>query len=50
MWMLCLFGFHRRSRGRAHEDETGYVSVCRRCHKPMRKAPGGKWSVIDPPG
>jgi len=48
MRLLCLLGFHRRSRGRAYEDDTGYVSVCRRCERPMRRRHGGKWAVIEP--
>lgn len=48
MWMLCLLGFHRRSRHRAHADEIGYVSVCRRCHRPMRRQADGKWILIGP--
>ena len=48
MSLLCLLGFHRRSRHRVHADESGYVSVCRRCRKPMRKQPDGKWRLIEP--
>lgn len=48
MWLLCLLGFHRRSRGRAHADATGFVSVCRHCRKPMRRQADGRWTLIRP--
>jgi hypothetical protein len=48
MQLLCLLGFHRRSRTRAHADGSGYVSICRRCGKPMRKQANGKW-ILAPP-
>jgi len=48
MWMLCLLGFHRRSRQHARADDLGYVSVCRRCRKPMRRRPDGKWTMTRP--
>jgi hypothetical protein len=45
MRLLCLLGFHRRSRRRAHPDEAGYVSVCRHCRKPMRRQSNGRWTL-----
>jgi len=45
MRILCLLGFHRRSRGRAHADERGMVSVCRRCGIAMRRGRNGIWRV-----
>ena len=41
--LLCLFGFHKRSRGRAHDDGATMVSVCRHCGKPMTRQRDGKW-------
>lgn len=48
MRLLCLLGFHIRSRGRAHYDGNSYVSACRRCGTPMRKEPDGKWVAAKP--
>lgn len=50
MWLLrplCLFGLHKRSRGRARDDGLEMVSVCRRCGRRMRKLPGGGWGVAE---
>ena len=48
MRLLCLLGFHIRSRGRAHYAGNGYVSECRRCATPMRRKPNGKWVAARP--
>lgn len=45
MRLLCWLGFHKRSKGRAHYDDSGYVSVCRRCERPMTKQRDGKWVI-----
>jgi hypothetical protein len=48
--ILCLLGLHRRSRGRAHVDEHGMVSICRRCGVAMRRDRNGIWRVsVDDP-
>ena len=49
MWMwrsLCLFGFHRRSHGRAQYVGSELISECSRCRIPMRRRPDGKWVVL----
>jgi hypothetical protein len=43
--LLCLFGFHERSRGKAHYEDGDLVSVCRHCHTPMIRIQHGKWVV-----
>jgi hypothetical protein len=40
-----MFGLHLRSRGRAHDEARGLVSVCRYCGQPMIKNRAGKWHV-----
>jgi len=45
MRLLCLLGFHTRSRGRAHCEADGYVSACRYCDIPMRRLGNGAWVV-----
>jgi len=42
---LCLFGFHLRSKGLARDTDSGLVSVCARCGKPMTRDRSGKWGV-----
>ena len=44
-WLLCLLGWHERSRGKAHDDGHAIVSVCRHCEKPMRRLRNGTWQV-----
>ena len=46
MRLLCVFGFHKRSRGRAFDDGQDVVSVCRRCGVPMKKSRTGEWAVV----
>mgnify|MGYP003580711760 FL=1 len=43
MSILCLFGRHHRSRGKAHDEGLKFVSVCRHCGCPMKKLPNGTW-------
>ena len=42
--VLCLFGFHRRSRGSARHYPDAMRSVCRGCHTPMIRD-GQGWRV-----
>ena len=46
MRLLCLFGFHKRSRGQAHDDGHDMVSVCRRCGVPMKRSRTGEWAAV----
>jgi hypothetical protein len=46
MWIRCLFGFHRRSRGQAHEEDSRLVSRCSGCGIAMEKVKG-QWMVLD---
>ena len=43
--LLCLLGWHRRSRGRARRDGLQWISRCRRCNAPMRRNHKGKWRL-----
>lgn len=43
--LLCLAGLHTRSRGRARREGAQWVSRCRRCNRPMRRADNGKWRL-----
>jgi len=45
MSLLCKLGYHRRSRNRVRRDDEGWISRCRRCHRPMRRDPDGKWKI-----
>jgi hypothetical protein len=45
MTLRCLVGLHDRSRSRARYSKGGYVSVCKRCQRPLRKRRDGKWVV-----
>lgn len=41
----CVFGIHKRSRGKTVFHGGGHdTSVCRYCKTPMKSAPGG-WVV-----
>jgi hypothetical protein len=42
---LCVFGRHRRSRGKAHVTETGMISTCRFCERPMMRLGHDRWTV-----
>jgi hypothetical protein len=42
--ILCLFGRHKRSRGKAHDSGLDLMSVCRHCGVGMRRI-RGKWTV-----
>ena len=44
-WILCLLGFHVRSRGKAHEEDGHIVSVCRHCGRPMVRLGYNDWRV-----
>jgi hypothetical protein len=44
MRLLCWFGFHKRSRHRAHYDGAEMVSNCRHCGVRMHKLEG-RWVV-----
>jgi len=46
--LLCLLGRHERSRTKAREVGTNYVSVCRRCGTPMKRLPSRKWVPSKP--
>ena len=46
MKILCLFGIHRRSRGRARAEGARYVSQCVRCAVPLEKTRTGAWVVL----
>jgi len=48
MWIICLLGFHRRSRGQARYEVSRYVSQCARCGILMEKKRGG-WVVLKKP-
>ena len=43
--LLCLFGYHHRSRGAAHDEGARFVSVCKRCGKPMVRTGYHRWTV-----
>lgn len=45
--ILCLLGYHRRSRGRVRHDGQTFVSVCRRCELPLEKSPDGNWVPVE---
>ena len=42
--VYCMFGYHKRSRGAAHNDPDAVRSVCRGCGVPMIKRFQG-WEV-----
>lgn len=43
MRLLCLFGFHKRSRSHAHRIGSTYESQCKHCSAPMVKLHNGRW-------
>lgn len=43
--LLCMLGWHTRSRGRARREGAQWISRCRRCNRPMRRADNGKWRL-----
>ena len=45
MKLLCMLGYHLRSRRYARHDGQTFVSRCKRCGLAMRQGDDGKWSV-----